>query len=131
MTAQEKFVKFINDKDFNKFANSLVEILEYTKRQKDACDKAIETVRTWNKDEEIQKLKEQVDNLQRQLYNDFTLSVDENIAVEAWEEEHCKKYHRNGDTHCRLTYQFTPTALGVIGSVYCNNCGQEFTFRDV
>ena len=55
----------------------------------------------------------------------FNLTEKENLEIAKWNNQHKKvcapNYTAIGG---RLTYRFTPTGLGVIVSVKCNDCGE-------
>ena len=92
--------------------------------RKIALDKVVE----WNKDEEIQKLKEEIYELRYSNNKgvSFVVTEEELEQINAWQEEHIKKYH-GGNSYCgaiggRFHYKFIPTSIGDIGYVYCGSC---------
>ena len=73
------------------------------------------------KDEELTKMKKELDNVRKDLYRGFGISQEENESVRNWEKKHNKKYHQsrwNG----AVTYMFVPTNIGTFGSVCCDKC---------
>lgn len=98
----------------------------------DMCEKdrkeALNKVAEWNKDEEIQKLKEEIENLKHRERKgiSFVVSEEELAEINAWQNEHINKYH-GGDSYAgaiggRFSYKFIPTSIGDIGYVYCDSC---------
>lgn len=98
----------------------------------DMCEKdrkeALNKVAEWNKDEEIQKLREEIYELKYRNNKgiSFIVTEEELEQINAWQDEHIKKYH-GGDSYCgaiggRFHYKFIPTSIGDIGYVYCGSC---------
>lgn len=96
------------------------------------CEKdrreALDKVAEWNKDEEIQKLREEIYELKYRNNKgiSFIVTEEELEQINAWQDEHIKKYH-GGDSYCgaiggRFHYKFIPTSIGDIGYVYCGSC---------
>lgn len=64
----------------------------------------------------------------------FIITEKENEAIEQWRKEHIATVH-NGNNYFgaiggELTYQFTPTSIGVVGTVKCV-CGESFEFASL
>lgn len=102
------------------------------KRYVEMCEKdrqdALDKVAEWNKDEEIQKLKEEIEDLKHRERKgiSFVVSEEELAEINAWQNEHINKYH-GGDSYAgaiggRFSYKFIPTSIGDIGYVYCDFC---------
>ena len=92
----------------------------------------------WNKDEEIQKLKSEIESLQNELWNarrySFEITPEEHEAIEEWKKNHVKEKH-NGDAYAgaiggRYKYIFVPTSIGTVGSIKCS-CGETFCFSEL
>lgn len=112
------------------------EISSYIERIEKERNAALERAREWEKDEEVQKLKEEIENVKKK--NDgsvsFTISAKELDAIDAWAERHIKEKHNNirhaGAIGGRYSYKFCPTSIGDTGEVICT-CGDKFCFRDL
>ena len=99
----------------------------------------------YNKDKYISSLKDKCESLEKErdkyknLYDDsFQISEDEHKKINKWISNHEIKKHgqKKGEYHyCGAaggcySYIFTPTGLGVIGSIKCS-CGEEFEFSNI
>lgn len=90
------------------------------------------------KDDELQKMKSRLEGMQEEYYRGFPISAKEEEAIEAWKEEHEERKHGLNTFEKRMramgccgggyTYLFTPTTIGIIGTVKCH-CGEEFNFQ--
>lgn len=68
----------------------------------------------------------------------FKITEEEDIKIRYWIKEHMADKHQSvsedditygaGAIGGRFTYEFTPTSIGVIGTIKCS-CGDSFTFR--
>ena len=97
---------------------------------------ALDKVAEWNKDEEIQKLKEEIKELKTKKNKGMTFVIDEEEtkAISEWIDKHIEEKH-NGSRYAgaiggRFTYRFVPTSIGEIGEVVCS-CGETFCFREL
>jgi hypothetical protein len=129
MEETNSLVKLIKDKRLADFKQQLDEIYEYVVRVEDISDKALATVRDWNKDSEIQKLQEEMLSLKSKLYNDYTLTSDEYTEVKKWQTDHVTRDHQ-GKHSGYWSYKFTPTEIGTVGVCICEHCHKEFMFRE-
>jgi hypothetical protein len=94
----------------------------------------------YSKDEEIQKMNQQLDNMREDLRRGFPITEIENERIKTWKNEHEEKVHgitksskkmRYGGTiGGSYTYKFTPTSIGVFGTVECS-CGERFDFSEL
>lgn len=103
-------------------------ILNYIKRLETERDEAVAKVDAWNKDDEIQALKDEIDAMRTSSRKgmSFVVSEEELAEINAWQEEHINKYH-DGNAYAgaiggRFSYKFIPTSIGDIGYVYCDSC---------
>lgn len=124
-----EFINYLKEKRLADFKKQLDEIYEYVANTEDAADKALATVRDWNKDSEIQKLQEEVKTLKSKIYIDFTLTTDEYAKVVAWQNSHKEAKHRS-KKYGYWTFEFTSTGLGLVGSCICRTCNEGFIFRE-
>lgn len=109
--------------------NSMVETLEFTERIM-AENQELKDEK-W-KDEELQKMKEQMDAAREEMYRGFPISEKESEAIKEWEEKHWEEQHNAKTLTQRLSkmgaiggsfyYKFIPTSIGTVGSICCNAC---------
>ena len=91
------------------------------------------------KEKELQKMKAELEKMQREYNRGFPITDKEWDAIEAWKEKHDREVH--GLTECneriggaiggRYTFEFTPCTIGTVGLIKCENCGEKFTFREL
>ena len=91
------------------------------------------------KDKELQKMKAELEKMQREYNRGFPITDDEWKAIETWKEKHDREVH--GLTECnervggaiggRYIFEFIPTTIGIIGTIKCGSCGEKFTFREL
>lgn len=94
----------------------------------------------YNKDEEIQKMQQKLDRMQKDYWRGFPITEDEENAIEEWKQKHDAEVHRwitdrtrmkaEGVSGGRYSYHFVPTSLGVSGVIRCH-CGAEFEFQEI
>ena len=82
------------------------------------------------KDEELQKMKSELDEMRNDYNLGFPISKEEHKQIKNWMTEHNKCHSNSGAIGGGYTYCFTPTSIGIIGTVKCT-CGSEFTFREL
>lgn len=93
------------------------------------------------KDEELQDMKEQLDEMKAKYYRGFPISKQEEIAIKEWKEKHEEEVHglttpmarmqAQGVSGGRYVYHFYPTAIGCSGVIRCDACGEEFEFCEI
>lgn len=94
----------------------------------------------YNKDEEIQKMQQRLNEMQKDYYRGFPISEKEEKKISEWKEKHDveahglntlnKKLKAGGCIGGRYSYHFVPTSIGVSGTVRCS-CGAEFEFQEI
>ena len=129
METSNKLINFIKEKRLSDFKKQLDEVYEYVANVEDVADAALAQVRDWNKDTEIQKLQEELQELKSKIHNDFTLTQDECDKVRVWKSRHKEAKHKN-QKYSYWSYSFTPTELGTIGCCVCGSCHENFMFRE-
>ena len=92
------------------------------------------------KDEELQKMKQEVKDIKEDYYRGFPISKEEKEAIDKWKRQHEEEVHCLHTLEDRLRaggtiggsyhYEFIPTSIGTIGKVVCS-CGEEFVFCDL
>lgn len=94
----------------------------------------------YSKDEDIQKMKQQLNRMKEDYRRGFPISGQEEKNIEKWKKKHDKEVHgyitdkmrlkAEGCCGGRYSYHFIPTSIGVSGVVKCN-CGAEFEFSEI
>ena len=116
--------------------NSVNTLKNYIIQLKDQRDRAWEELRNYDKDEEIQKLQKEINQLKNKQWEgfNFNISKEELTKINKWKEKHVEEKHDGsyyaGAIGGMFTYQFTPTSIGDIGEVICS-CGEKFCFREL
>ena len=92
------------------------------------------------KDEELQKMKQEVKDIKDDYYRGFPITKEEEEAIDKWKRQHEEEVHCLHTLEDRLRaggtiggsyhYEFIPTSIGTIGKVVCS-CGEEFVFCDL
>ena len=85
-------------------------------------------------------MNQQLYNMREDLRRGFQITEIENEIIKKWKNEHEEKVHgitksskkiRYGGTIGGIyTYKFTPTSIGVLGTVWCS-CGEQFDFSEL
>lgn len=92
------------------------------------------------KDEELSKMKQQLDEMQKDYWRGFPISEDEEKAIEEWKKKHDEEVHglttnklrmkAEGVSGGRFHYLFLPTSIGISGKIVCS-CGAKFEFQKI
>ena len=119
----------------NEAEKSLIDLANYIERLDTENTRMYDLLGTWNKDEEIQKLKNELRELESKDYRhlNYAITDEELAACYEWEEKHVEEKHNGkeiGAIGGRFTYCLTPTSIGVCGAVKCS-CGERFEFREL
>ena len=85
------------------------------------------------KNNEIQRLKQENDELRESLHRGFEISKSEDAKIIAWQKKHIEEKH-GGNSYAgaiggRFSYEFTPTGIGTFGTCKCI-CGDTFDFQE-
>ena len=88
------------------------------------------------KDEQFKKSMDDLNERKKDLDRGFPISKEDYDKAIDWIEKHEEAYHpmstsfpRGGAIGGSYTWEFTPTSIGVFGSVKCS-CGKNFTFQE-
>ena len=93
--------------------------------------------------EENKKLKdeEQLDKMKEKYHNVFYITKKEDADIREWKEKHEKEVHgletplqrmnAHGASGGGYSYMFYPTAIGCLGVIRCDACGEEFEFCEI
>lgn len=115
-----KIVECIQKKSLYSGLQNIIDYVEDVERQR---DNAINKLSEWNKDVEIQKLKEQLHNLQnRELY----IMSDKTYQMRhLFENKHANK------CKCHtMIYELSYTGIGTSIVIKCPVCGEEENITD-
>lgn len=92
------------------------------------------------KDEELQKLTNELEECRKEVRRGFSISEDEEKSINEWKKKHELEKHgiktdrdridAHGAIGGAYTYHFLPTSIGIVGEVSCS-CGEKFYFRDL
>lgn len=112
------------------------QIKDYIVTLKDQRDRAWTELKEYNKDTEIQKLQNEIDEFKNRKRKGmaFVISPEEQELISEWKENHVKEKH-NGSHYAgaiggRYSYRFVPTSIGDIGEIICS-CGEKYCFREL
>ena len=99
----------------------------------DYLRKEIEKVKSEKyKDEELFKMKSEYDKMKSDYYRGFPISEEEDKKINEWIEKQMEKVPGiGGASGGRFTYQFTPTGLGIAGTIIDGFTGDKFTFQEL
>ena len=81
------------------------------------------------KDEELSKMKEKYEKMKKAYFLGFPISEEEDKKIKEWIEK--RPEFNEGAIGGRYTYQFTPTSIGVIGTIIDGMTGEKFTFQEL
>lgn len=92
------------------------------------------------KDNELVKMKTELDNLKKAYNGGFSISEEEQKQIYEWQKKHEAEVHncyifddrfrRGGAIGGGYTYEFIPISIGMIGKIKCG-CGAEFVFHEL
>lgn len=82
------------------------------------------------KDEELARIKNQLEMLKENTYHSFMISASEAEKVSKWKQNHDEKEHKNPNGYHRIsdggyTYKFYPTAIGTFWNCTCDICARR------
>ena len=94
----------------------------------------------YDKDEEIQRMKLELDKMSEDYYRGFPIAETEQDSIKKWKKKHDEDVHglmtnkmrlkAEGCCGGRYIYKFIPTSIGISGKIVCN-CGAEFEFKEI
>lgn len=84
------------------------------------------------KDEELAKMKKEYEKMKADYLRGFSISEKEDKEIKEWEKKMIEKCPGNGGTiGGRFHYEFIPTGIGDIGTVFDSFTREKFTFREL
>lgn len=84
------------------------------------------------KDNELQKMKQELKTMREEYYRGFPISKVEEEKIHEFMKKHDEihgNYH--GCSGGGFTYIFYPTALGTSGVIRCDRCKEKFEFQKI
>lgn len=130
-----RLFKSVKEYKTEELIDILTALADYIAETEEKRDKAVKQVEEFNKDEEIVKLKKQLEQKEERIKNSqtFVILPEEVQAIKEWREQHIKEKHGGseyaGAIGGRYSYKFTPTSIGTFGTIICD-CGEKFVFAD-
>lgn len=130
-----RLFKSVRQYNTDRLIEILTELADYVVETEDRRDKAVKQLEEFNKDEEIVKLKKQLEQKENRIKNSqtFVILPEEVKVIEEWKKQHTKEKHGGseyaGAIGGRYSYKFTPTSIGTFGTIICD-CGEKFEFAD-
>ena len=117
--------------DFQECLDGLALNYRLAIRQREYYRNELERVRDekW-RDKELQKLACENENLRNELAHGFSISEQDNQLIQNWIMNHNTHPLKGGVSGGTFSYIFTPTSIGIFGTIKCNLCGKEYTFSD-
>lgn len=88
-------------------------------------------------DEELSTMKERYDKMKSDYYRGFPISEKESERIKDWinnltkDEAKDEVLTKIGAIGGRFTYRFTPTSIGVIGTIEDSITGEKLTFQEL
>ena len=85
------------------------------------------------KDEELSTMKERYEKMQSEYFRGFPISDKECEKIDGWINNLTKDepLTKMGAIGGRFTYRFTPTSIGVIGTIEDSITGEKLTFQEL
>ena len=132
-----KLFKFSNLKDIEDICKTFCEEVteKYNRQEKrvEAINKELTDLRSENwKDETLQDMKTQLEEMRSDYYRGFPISKSEYDAIQKWKDNHYNTQHNAKTNLQRLEmggaiggtfhYEFVPTSIGTSGSCVCGVC---------
>lgn len=130
-----EFIEFANNKTLKihnieiackNFTNEVSAIVRQVQEQNSVLKAENDRLKSEHyKDEEVQRLQQEVASWKKRVANGFEISEDECLAIREWKVRHAVEKHYSE----RFSYHFTPTPIGIVGQCVCDICGENYIFR--
>lgn len=82
------------------------------------------------KDRELTEMQSKLNTAISDLTRGFSISTDEDKSIQEWKTKHIKERHSgksySGAIGGRFSYHFTPTSIGVFGTIECDDCMAKY-----
>ena len=129
MLIGEKNVPLLScEKDIVEAFESIKESILWYKSMADRLREKVNYLESENyKDEELQKMKTQLEKIQEDYRRGFPITKEESDEIYEWKKNHDVTEHGNKDSYHGTidggyTYEFVPTSIGSFGTCFCNIC---------
>ena len=129
MLIGEKNVPLLScEKDIAEAFESIKESILWYKSIADRLREKVNYLESENyKDEELQKMKAQLEKIQEDYRRGFPITKEESDNINKWKKNHDATEHGNVDGYHGAigggyTYEFIPTSIGSFGTCYCSIC---------
>ena len=116
------------EKDIEKAFEPIKESILWYKSVADTLREKVNYLESENyKDEELQKMKSQLEQIQEDYRRGFPITKEESDDINKWKKNHDVTEHGNVDGYHGAigggyTYEFVPTSIGSFGTCFCNIC---------
>ena len=132
-----------NQKLIEERLDSLDSVKEFIQHQENVINNLLEQNKQLRdehyKDKELQKIKSQLEQIKKELYQGFPISNKEVEDIRNWQLQHEAEAHDAKTIEERLRYcgaidgkyeyRFIPTSIGTFGEIVCCSCGEKFVFQ--
>lgn len=116
------------EEDIAEAFESIKENILWYKNDADRLREKVNYLESENyKDEELQKMKAQLEKIQEDYRRGFPITKEESDDINKWKKNHDATEHGNADGYHGAigggyTYEFIPTSIGSFGTCYCSIC---------
>lgn len=116
------------EKDIAEAFESIQKSILWYKNDADRLREKVNYLESENyKDEELQKMKAQLEKIQEDYRRGFPITKEESDNIYKWKKNHDATEHGNADGYHGTigggyTYEFLPTSIGSFGTCFCNIC---------
>ena len=116
------------EKDIAEAFESIQNSILWYKNDADRLREKVNYLESENyKDEELQKMKAQLEKIQEDYRRGFPVTKEESDNITKWKKNHDATEHGNADGYHGTigggyTYEFLPTSIGSFGTCFCNIC---------
>ena len=117
-----------NENDIEEAFESIKVSILWYKHAADRLREKVNYLESENyKDEELQKMKAQLEKIQKDYWRGFPITKKEYDDINKWKKNHDATEHGNKDSYHGAigggyTYEFVPTSIGSFGTCYCSIC---------
>ena len=129
MLIGEKNIPLLScEKDIAEAFESIKESILWYKSMADRLREKVNYLESENyKDEELQKMKSQLEQIQEDYRRGFPITKEESDDINKWKKNHDATEHGNVDGYHGAigggyTYEFIPTSIGSFGTCFCSIC---------
>ena len=126
--------------EYVSFEDCLCAIIDRINDAEREKEYALKQLKEFNKDDELEKLREELKECRKEASRGFGISEEEQKDIDNWKRKHEAEKHglktnedrmkASGTIGGRYTYHFHPTSIGDIGIIECS-CGEKFCFREL